>query len=244
MNGAMHGSLYSSPSLTAADVTKAGRQQETPFGVILAGWRAKLFNTRRRSSSAQGRYHADNGGILVFMRSCAAPVAVLLIATALGATSGAAETWRTYSFNGVVSFDYPAAWVPIEQGATRLHILSGPKRAEGVIITADEAQIVVSLSGVTPDDLNRFIASHPPDKVLSDSELPATRASGCERLRKIVALDEIGPDTYETSTTFFCVISNRTLMVAESNFQGSKHQQQYAQTALHIAQSIRLGPSR
>jgi hypothetical protein len=168
----------------------------------------------------------------------------LLTSRAPGADPGVEKSWKTYVMGGgALRLEYPASWFPIQQGKSRLSILSGKERAEAVIVVPGEALVAVAiLPNTKPDQLDAFAqaATDSGDRVISNEVLAAPSTHGCSRIRRIVTIHEWAPQSHEVTTTFLCAISGQIVMCAESNFQGDAHQKQYENVALRMTRSIRL----
>jgi hypothetical protein len=130
-------------------------------------------------------------------------------------------------------------------GATldSLDILNFPpdQRAKGVILKESGARIMV---GRAPSEV-KTVEEWIKDQTKFDTEVAQREVtnftkipSGCEKITEVASLSEVGPKSYFSATTYYCVTNQALYAVALLNWKGDPKQNQLRAIALKIATSL------
>ena len=171
------------------------------------------------------------------MKYCHSAVLAALV-TLAGCTQG---TWTTFVSSSGYAVSYPGAWHRIGTSPDRLDIVSSTQHAEGVVIAPGEAEIVVlertpAAGAAVSDVIARDVLG---DSVLSRRELPH-RGRPCDVLTEVVSRSQVGPDTYERDTEFYCALAGHIFTTTLRSWPDDRRQDYYRRLAEQVAASLHL----
>lgn len=137
----------------------------------------------------------------------------------------------------------PSRWRPHgDQDKTLLYLSPGPGE-EGVIIARHQAMIAVApLNGWRPgDDLKQAIqAGLGDDRVVARRNLRLKRAGDCAVVEEVDTASEVGPNTDQLNTGFYCVARGRAVMVQLTQWPHDPKRAAFRAAALGVVRSIRV----
>jgi hypothetical protein len=180
-------------------------------------------------------------------------------ALAVAAQANAAENWKSFKSSTGFTLEYPGNWFRIGVSPESLSILSSRGGAEGVIITDGQGLINASeepkFRNLNLSQLIDYYTKwHEDLRVLSRRSIRNENAGsqGCRNLLEVVSKEPIvSPEDVRPkippniiNTEFFCEMNGRKYVIVLRNFEGDKKQASFQQTALRLAESIRVDQAR
>ena len=139
------------------------------------------------------------------------------------------EVWKVYrASSGTFRVEYPSNWYVLQEGASRLDILSFPKeqRAHGAVLIHGGAEIDVISAPPTVRSLNEWIKLEVKDEsnVVRDPIPAELKKSPFCSFTAVSYEDELGPNVWTTNKIYFCECSGRLLQVRLTTFKGELNQ--------------------
>lgn len=175
-------------------------------------------------------------------------VATLLLAVG-GAAVASTDGWERFSSSTRFSVMYPKTWVRNGVSTDRLQLLSSEGGAEGVGIKQGQAELtVLEAPESSKQTLIQVIAYYTQDTmVLSHKDVPGKPGPhGCSILKEVISKEPAIPPADSPikvpniiNTNFFCEADGRKIVTLLRNWEGDTKQEEYQQTALRMAKSIR-----
>ena len=176
--------------------------------------------------------------------------------SALGQGGQVSRGWGVFeSRSQHFSVRYPASWhqMVAADGSVdhdTLSIINFPNSeiVSGVIIKKGGASIAALAVPVNAapsnvrslEDWIRWYEKH--DAVLDDHVIPVVKGApdACRNLRRIVTRYEVGPNTFQIHTDYFCSTMHGLYVVLLTNWEGDPHQSALQDVALEVALSLRV----
>jgi hypothetical protein len=149
-------------------------------------------------------------------------ISLVLAASLAAGAEAAPQRWAKIRTTAGFSLDQPVGWQMLAGPSDSLHIISGPCRAEAVIICAGESQIVV-----TSEPAQR----RSPLKVKSCWSLVETKTED--------GYSPGNPRSVESVDHLTCTIGDRQFSILESHWKGDKRAASYGRIAIRMAKSLR-----
>lgn len=151
-----------------------------------------------------------------------------------------AEAMGFYSNKGF-KVDYPSSWFLVGDSKSELDIISGKERAQGVVITRGEAEIIVQrIDKSASYDLRSFL-HHQYDVGLSPSNIKekiVNSETKCDLLEKLDGTFEITKNVAQDNTFYACSIGDMVVLVTYTRWSGDVQNPSWDEDVWRILQSI------